>query len=274
MKASEMNPHLEKCEEFPLPCPNGCSREGEDGVREMKRKDIPVHLDNHCPLQKVQCAYWEHGCREEMERRHTDTHEKEFLYIHYKLSMTEMKQKLNAATNRIAVLEAQNSDKDLQIASLTKSVSSQPPTGRLEWNVNAVKQKIQDKAITLSDPFYVGLYKCQVWIDWDHMNTGKVGVYIVIMKGNFDDKLRWPIRYGFTFVLINQKDSKDNLVHSYEITNEDLEKYPNSFKRPTGFRNIGFGHHLFISNTDILEEKFCKQDSITLYISVEVLPPF
>ena len=273
VKASEMNPHLEKCEEFPLPCPNGCSKEGEDGVREVKRKDIPVHLDNHCLLQNVQCAYWEHGCREEMERRHTDTHEKEFLHIHYKLSMTEMKQKLNVATNRIAVLEAQNSEKDLQIASLTKSVSSQLPTGRLEWNVNGVEQNIQDKAITYSDPFYVGLYKCQVCIKWDNKNTGEVGVYIVIMKGDFDDKLCWPIRCRYTFVLINQKDSKDNLVDSYDVTNKELEKFPNSFKRPTGYRNYGFGPPSFISNTDMLEEKFCKQDSITLHTSVEVLPP-
>ena len=83
VKASKMNPHLENCEEFPLPCPNRCSSEGEDGVRQVKRKDLPVHLDNQCPLQKVQCPYWDHGCREEMERRHTDTHEKEFLHIHY-----------------------------------------------------------------------------------------------------------------------------------------------------------------------------------------------
>ena len=166
--------------------------------------------------------------------------------------MTEMKQKLNAATNRIAVLEAQNSDKDLQIASLTKSVLSQLATGRLEWNVNGVKQKIQDKDSTFSDPFYVGLYKCQVWIEWDRKNTGKVGVFIVIMKGDFDDKLRWPIRYRYTFVLINQKDSKDNLVDSYDITNEDLEKFPNSFKRPTGFQEYWFwASSKFISNTDI-----------------------
>ena len=55
VKASEINPHLEDCEEFPLDCPNGCCREGEDGVRGVKRKDIPIHLDNHCPRHKVQC---------------------------------------------------------------------------------------------------------------------------------------------------------------------------------------------------------------------------
>ena len=121
VKAREMNPHLKDCVEFPLPCPNGCSREGEDGVRELKRKDIPVHLDNNCPLHKVQCSYWDHGCKEEMERRHTDTHEREFLHIHFKLSnifTTDMNQKqnesiqhlqheLSIANDKVAILEKQ-----------------------------------------------------------------------------------------------------------------------------------------------------------------------
>ena len=312
VKASEMNPHLEDCEEFPLDCPNGCSREGEDGVREVKRKDIPVHLDNHCPLQKVQCPYWDHGCREGMKRKHTDTHEKEFLHIHFKLSMTEMKLKqnestqvsqrlqhnldtaneknavqelqfteslklsragLNAATKRIAILEEQNSAKDLRISSLTKSLFHLLPTGRLEWKVLEVKQKIQNQEMTFSDPFYVGLCKCQSSIIWDWNNTGNVRVSIHIMKGDFDDKLHWPIRYKSTIILTNQIYSKDNLLKSYEVTKELLEKYPQCFNRATGIRNEGFGHASFISSTVILEDKYCKQDSITLHTSVEVLPP-
>ena len=46
-------------------------------------------------LQIVQCAYWEHGCREEIERILTDVHEREFMHVHFKLSMSassEMKQ--------------------------------------------------------------------------------------------------------------------------------------------------------------------------------------
>ena len=239
VKASEMNPHLKDCEEFPLDCPNGCSREGEDGVREVKRKDIPVHLDNHCPLQKVQFPYWHDGCIEEMERRHTDAHEREFLHTHFKLSLTstqlltnriavleEQRQiestqftqrlqynldttnekiavqelqftellrlsrvEFNAATRRIAVLERQNSDKDQIIASMVPTLLLQLPKGRLEWKVEGVKQKIQNKEDTYSDPFYVGLYKCQIRIGWDFASTGHVGVAIHIIKGDFDDKL-------------------------------------------------------------------------------------
>ena len=286
VKASEMNPHLEDCEEFPLRCPNGCLREGEDGVREVKRKDIPVHLDNHCPLQKVQCPYWDHGCREETEKRHLDTHEREFLHIHFKLSMTKMEHKLvksthnldtvnaelNAATKRIAVLEKQNSNKDLQIASLITYLVPQLPTGRLEWKVEGVKQKIRNKEWTYSDPFYVGLYKCQGSIRWDFSSLGRIVVRIHIMKGDFDSELHWPIRYKCSIVLTNQINSKDNLVDHSEISNEKLEIFPDSFNRTTGIRNTGFGSSFFVSNTEILKEKYCKQDSITLHISVEVLP--
>ena len=116
-----------------------------------------------------------------------------------------------------------------------------------------MKQNIRDKGDTYSDPFYVGLYKCQSCIDWDFNNTGNVGVAIFILRGDFDAKLHWPIRYRRTFILTNQIDSKDNLVKSSEITKETLEKYPESFKRPTEYSNKGFGHCPFISNTDILE---------------------
>ena len=285
VKASEMNPHLEDCAEFPLRCPNGCLREGEDGVREMKRKDIPVHLDNHCPLQKVQCPYWDHGCREETEKRHLDTHEREFLHIHFKLSMTKTELKLIETTRnldtanekiaflelqltkslkRITLLEEQNSNKDLVL---------QLPTGRLEWKVEGVKLKIQNKEETYSDPFYVGLYKCQGSIEWDFISSGRIVVFIHIMKGDFDSELHWPIRYKCSIVLTNQINSKDNLVYHTEISKEWLETFPDFFNRTTGIRNNGFPcSGSFVSNTEILKEKYCKQDSITLHISVEVLP--
>ena len=186
--------------------------------------------------------------------------------------MTDIKQKQTEFTNKIAILEKQNSDKDLQIASLTKALLSQLPTGRLEWNVKEVKQKIENKDKTFSDPIYVGLYKCQSIIYWNCGNTGNVGVFIHIMRGDFDEKLHWPIRYKHTFVLINQVNSKDNLVSSDEVTKGTLEKYPNCFKRPTEHRNTAFGTRSLISNTKLLEEKYYKLDSVTLHISVEVLP--
>ena len=58
-----------------------------------------------------------------------------------------------------------------------------------------VTKKIQNRKKTYSDPFYVGLYEYQCRIYWDGISTGNVRVSIVVMKGDFDEKLLWPIGY-------------------------------------------------------------------------------
>ena len=100
VKACEMNTHLGECEEFPVECPNSCEVAGETCTRQMKRGDIPLHLAE-CPLQRVKCPYWEYGCREEMERRQLDLHEKEYIHTHFKLVMKEMKQKQIESNDKI-----------------------------------------------------------------------------------------------------------------------------------------------------------------------------
>ncbi|KAI6661281.1 TNF receptor-associated factor 4-like [Oopsacas minuta] len=288
VKACEMNPHLEDCGHFPVPCPNGCVKEGEEVTKQMKRRDVPVHLADLCPLQKVECPYWIYGCREEMERKEMDLHEREFMHIHFRLSMTDMKQKqiqtsqeLDRATERIIFLENESKTKELskvnsELKSIIEVLSSYTPlplsTGQLEWKIKGVKQKIENKEYTYSDPFYVGLYKCQGCIEWNWLNLGRAYVYICIMKGGYDDKLHWPIRYKYTFILLNHINSNNNYEITKQVTKEDLENFADRFKRPTQLRNEGLGTYSFISNTEILEAKYCKEDSITLLIKIELLP--
>ncbi|KAI6661692.1 TNF receptor-associated factor 4 [Oopsacas minuta] len=274
VKACEMNPHLMDCEHFPVPCPNGCVREGDEGTRQLKRRDIPVHLNDECPLQKVECPYWEYGCREEMERREMDFHEKEFMHIHYRLSMTDMKLKLATANTKIENFEKQITEKDSELKSIIEVLYSYStlPTGQLEWKITGVKQKIENEEYTYSDPFYVGLYKCQGCIECNWLNLGKLYVSICIMKGGYDDKLHWPIRYKYTLILLNHINSNNNYKYTNQVTKEYLENFGDCFKRPTQLRNEGLGTYLFVSNTQILEAKYCKEDSITLLIKIEFLP--
>ena len=69
------------------------------------------------------------------------------------------------------------------------------------------------------------------------------------MKGEFDEKLKWPFLYRYKFVLLNQNRNEDNHVWSDKITKETLQKYPQCFQKPTEIRNRGFGIPSFISNT-------------------------
>ena len=41
------------------------------------------------------------------------------------------------------------------------------------------------------------------------------------MKGEFDDKLKWPFIYRYKFVLLNQN-RNDNHIESKDITKDDF----------------------------------------------------
>ena len=291
VRACEMNPHLGECEEFPVDCPNGCDAAGETDIRQVKRGAVPLHL-SECPLQRVECPYREYGCGEEMERRQLDLHEREYMHTHFRLAMrevkemnrkqTELKKENTELKNELGELKGNQilevNDKirclEKQIKELKETIPTLVSTGGLEWKIKGVKQKIEKEEETYSDPFYVGLYKCQGNIYWDHNNTGEVGCFIRIMKGEFDDKLKWPFIFRNKFVLLNQNRNEDNHIWSHEVTKEFLKKYPECFQKPTEIRNTGYGDASFISNTDILTEKYCKEGSISLHIAVEQLPTF
>ena len=320
-----MNPHLGECDEFPVECPNSCEVAGETGTRQMKRGDVPIHLAE-CPLQIMKCPYWEYGCREEMERRQLDLHEKEYIHTHFRLAMKEMKQKLTESNDKIKYLEKLSADKDLEINLFKKEIKefqtlsfdikqkqiesdqlrdahvfqannkihcletqcsefknelgelketiSTLVFGGLKWKIKGVKQKIENNETSLSHPFFVGLYKCRGTIKWDSNNTGEVGCFIRIMKGEFDDKLKWPFLYRMKFILLNQNRNEFNHIWIDKITKEDLQNFPECFQRPTELRNRSFGVTSFISNTEMLSWKYCKEDSISLHITVEQLPSF
>ena len=179
----------------------------------------------------------------------------------------EMKQKQIESNYKIKLLEKSSVDKDWEIISAKKEIKELKETistlasGQLEWKITGVKQKIEKKEDTFTDPFYVGLYKCLGCIRWDYNNTGEVGCFIRIMKGEIDDELKWPFIYRFKFVLFNQNRNEDNHIWSRKITKGTLQRLPHCFQKPTEIMNRGIGAVSFISNTEIFTEKYCKDDS-------------
>ena len=179
----------------------------------------------------------------------------------------ETKQKQTESSDKTQFLQKQNT-------LLTEALSSTLASGQLDWKIKGVRQKIEKKEDSYSDPFYVGLYKCQGKIEWDCNNTGKVGCFICIMKGEFDYKLKWPFIYRYKFVLLSLSWDVEDHIESDSITEDHLQKYPECFQRPTLMRNQGIGTLSFISNTEILTENYCEQNSICLHITVEQLAKF
>ena len=295
VKACEMDPHLDVCESFPVKCPNVCVISGNTGIN---RGNLSAHLSDECPLQILKCPYWDYGCREEMERQKLDFHEKESIHIHFKLSLSEtkeMKQRQVESSNKILVLEEANASKDLEIKQLKKAISALVVEScRTDWTINGIRERITMNKISIKDsyayrsyytnsgyrdpfsysnPFYIGQYKCQCKIVWSHATSkSKIGCFISVVKGKFDEDLQWPFMYQVKFKLHNQTMNGNNHTWSHRVSEEDLLRFPDCFQRPTMVRNRAFGVDSFISNNELLTEKYCKADAISISISVKQLP--
>ena len=76
--------HYEKCEKFPLPCPNAC-----DEV-DIERCEVQNHLDYDCPKEKVDCTYKILGCNTQVERKLIGEHIANSKDEHLQLAMDKV----------------------------------------------------------------------------------------------------------------------------------------------------------------------------------------
>ena len=60
--------HFPKCEDWPLPCPAGCSKNG------LVRKNMTHHLSEDCPDELVPCTFAIAGCQQNVKRKNLQQH--------------------------------------------------------------------------------------------------------------------------------------------------------------------------------------------------------
>ena len=92
----------EECSKFPLSCPNNCM------VGTVLRENMEAHRAE-CPLEMIQCEYYEMGCKDSMARKDKVKHNKEEVENHLSLMKSEYLQtkgKLADTEKRIRELES------------------------------------------------------------------------------------------------------------------------------------------------------------------------
>ena len=306
VKACDMNGHLEVCKEFSIPCPNKCS---EEFRVKRKNKSIHLSQEcplqeTECPYSQYGCEVkvkrrnLEQHEKEDIHKHMKftiDNMQSEVITLQkcnneYQNKVVKLEEKNEKLRTKIVHLENKNEEfrsslreekedihkhlkftmnKVVNLEKENEMMRNLVSTGSLKWTISGVRSKISQKRGTYSDPFYVGLYKFQGCVQWNEEGN-HVGLYLHIMKGEWDDALKWPIRYKSPQLIINQLDANDNYVRNDEITEEDLENFTESLIKPSTEMNRGLGRYNFISHADLLREKYSKDDKVTLKISVEL----
>jgi TNF receptor-associated factor 4 len=96
-------------------------------------------------------------------------------------------------------------------------------------------------------------------------STGRgthLSVFVCVMKGEFDDQLKWPFRGKISIRLVNREKDKDHIVKILWFTEDVLQSCQRVM---TVEPSAGQGNGRFFPHTE-LQPKYLKNDCIKLFI--------
>ncbi|XP_064389173.1 TNF receptor-associated factor 5-like [Halichondria panicea] len=189
------NSHIDKCQLFPIFCPNSCGHE------KIQRKKLADH-QKVCPLEPVKCPFFEAGCTELIPRKDLAAHKAsntehhlELMMIHTVQKATKLEQlsrKFNGltycVTKQLGIIDSnpQNTQAAVKnIKSSLETMTTMLAPGDTRYYLPLVKES-EYKARSAS--FYIKPgYKMYVSID------GQDNCTVYLEKGEYDHQLKWPM---------------------------------------------------------------------------------
>ena len=228
--------HWSGCLKFPEPCPNGCE------VGSVERCGVEEHR-SVCPLEPVACKMKEFGCSVVLPRKELAAHVRESGLQHLtamtalNLHLTRQLQHESAERDKkIAQLLQDSAERDRKLEQLKQnSREMQEELKALSTVVNEeVKSRVKhieehtcpgctvfefnnyqynkemaekdDWTDSLSDKFYSykSGYAFKLQIRYYEAKYSDIGAFLLLVEGEHDDELHWPVKVSVTLELINQ----------------------------------------------------------------------
>ena len=285
--------HLSVCPGRPVPCYNGC---GSSPLL----KSLEDHL-KECPLEVIECAFSYAGCNEKLPRKDMAEHITQRLAIHMSLQATSHRQEVVKLNQRISELEERYEQSRAEVAKLRIANQNLVAVGReAQEKVRTITKEVKSVTTALhshvglvpfkvtvtgfrrkkrsneqwySPPFYSHPrgYKMCLNVDVNGFGDGEnshVSVFVQMMRGEYDDFLKWPFRGAVTIQLVNrQRFQVGRYVKIVDVTDDD----------DFGDRVLvgeqsdeGLGNHKFISHRDLT--RYLKDDCLMFCVKgVEVM---
>ena len=256
--------HWSLCGCFPVLCSNEC---GET----IERQNLESHVADHCPETIIDCDFEYAGCDVKLPRRDMPTHIKERAVEHLSLHAKNYK----AVVDK---LKEENKQLKLVINQLNRDLRLQQictPVCPADFTINDFEQhKIDNNKWYF--PFYTHPKGYKMCLTVTANSFGEcegthTAVGIRLMKGEFDDQLKWPLRGNFIVWLLSQVD--DDCIEtylSYTGSEDDYDIMANPVLTEDGeeeeAKEIADGGPTcvnFISHTE-LQQKYLKNNCLRL----------
>ena len=250
--------HWPKCNFYPgFSCPNKCGAN-------LEHAHVEHHLSKNCPLAKVRCSFHDYtGCEVQLLRKDMPAHLAENLVAHTAQLVACMKEKLQENNEQlaekdrqIAALKLELAGKESEIAQLKatqeedrSSLQSHEGSVPIELSMTDFNKHKRDGGKWYSKPFYTHPkgYKMCLRVDANGNSAGRgthVSVFANLMRGEFDDHLKWPFLGKVIIRIVNQLQDKEHCER-----NIDFSKAGSTVTRRVIAKERakdGWGHYKFL----------------------------
>ena len=246
--------HWRVCEKYPLPCPSKC------GEMDIERCMLEKHLEEDCSVHKKKCEFAYAGCDQVLSKAEMSAHMDSSMQHHLSLlsrhclTLTKslssefhqkMEEEMKSNGSKLKSLQAKLKESedetsvlrtkltmleeevdDLKTDSLQlRSVVFVPPC---EFIMTDFRNYQVNQQQWYSPAFYThfGGYRMCIGVDASGSEEGHgthVSVYINMMKGEYDQYLKWPFKGSISIELCNQRAPKGNLEETVVFTYDASE---------------------------------------------------
>ena len=234
--------HDNTCEKKILPCPNA------DCTKTIQRRNAKRHIDK-CGYSEIPCKYQKLGCGLKVIRKDMPAHEE------------DDKLHLHIALDKVISMEE-------EIAAMKKGIKEDRV--KILRNVDSLTFEFSDfqadNAIFYSQMFYSSPngYNMQVKVYAGDCKNTHVSVYVTILEGKHDAKLKWPFVGNVTIEILNQLMHKNHYQRRIHIGQEMNVLVGN-----------GRGYTKFIPHSELAHDpvkntQYLKDDTLYFRVSVDI----
>lgn len=286
--------HWPVCPNYPVKCPNKCSS------KTLHRRELEKHVENECPLEKIECEFGYAGCKALVPRKEMAAHVEGSLSQHLSLlsrvsvsllqsnrakdgQIAQLKKDNKALKHKIDDLKAghkktvQALEKKLQ--KLQAVLTPVPPFDITVPNIDHLKQT---GTRWFSPPFYTAPngYRMCLRVDANGVGIGKgshVSVMIHFLAGEHDETLQWPFQGTVTVRLLNQRENSQH--HEVTIPFADVTPEDTRSQVERGSMSPwGWGCQTFIAHSDLQYQperncEYCSNSCLHFVVSKVELTP-
>lgn len=286
--------HWPVCPNYPVKCPNKCSGET------LPRRELEKHIENECPLEKVECEFGYAGCKARVLRKDMTAHVEGSFLQHLSLLSkvsTSLLQSNHAKDRQIAQLRKDNKAlkhkiEDLKAThkkavkvleeKLQKIQALVTPVLPMDITVPNVDHLKQTSIRWFSPPFYNAPngYKMCLRVDANGVGIGKgshVSVMIHFQAGEYDETLQWPFQGTVTVRLLNQRENSQH--HEVTIPFTDATPQDTRSRVESGsMSSWGWGCQTFVAHSNLQYQpernrEYCSNNCLHFVVSKVDLTP-